>query len=229
MTVSRMSTRLASGAISPWRSSHGGNRTQAISAPIIMLALTRSPMMMPDPMLSSETAKPTPARAEKALRVTGMASTTQRSCVARNVSPDATRDPTIANVDCRASGPRESSMMRVSPAATPSGKRSCSSSMKWRRSGTAISTPRIPAAESQIQVFSQVRCTSNPLPGSAARMSKAASSQQRKAICPAVVPAVWTTLFSQRLYEREKRPSARKPKKAETTEMLGPKPNLSTM
>ena len=44
-----------------------------------------------------------------------------------------------------------------------------------------------------------VRWTSKPLPGSAASRSKAASSQQRNATCPADVPAVCTTLFSQRL------------------------------
>ena len=71
--------------------------------------------------------------------------------------------------------------------------------MKCRRSGTARNTPRSPDAESQIQVCAHVRRSWSLLPGSAAMMSNAASSQQRNAICPAVVPAVCTTLFSQRL------------------------------
>ena len=60
--------------------------------------------------------------------------------------------------------------------------------MKCLRSGTARNTPSRPDADSQIHVCTRVSCTSKPLPGSAARMSKAASSQQRNAIWPAVVP-----------------------------------------
>ena len=90
-------------------------------------------------------------------------------------------------------------MISVSPAAMPSGNGRFSSSMKCLRSGTARNTPSRPEADNQTHVWNLVRWTLKPLPGSAASMSKAASSQQRNAICPADVPAVWTTLFSQRL------------------------------
>ncbi len=128
-----------------------------------------------------------------------MVSLIQASCVARNSKPDAKSELTIAYADLRAWGPRESSMIKVSPAATPSGKGRFSSSMKCFLSGTAMKTPSSPEADSQIHVCRRVSLTSNPLPGSEARMSKAASSQHRNAIWPAVVPAVCTTLFSQRL------------------------------
>ena len=71
--------------------------------------------------------------------------------------------------------------------------------MKCLRSGTARNTPSSPEAVSQAQVWNAVRFTSKPLPGSSRSRSKAASSQHRNATCPADVPAVWTTLFSQRL------------------------------
>ena len=113
--------------------------------------------------------------------------------------PDTSSAPTIANADLRACGPCESSMMSVSPAAMPSGKGRFSSSIKCLRSGTARNTPSRPDADSQMNVCMRVRWMSKPLVGSALMMSNAASSQHRKAICPAVVPAVCTTLFSQRL------------------------------
>src|SRR5436853_6752376 len=59
-------------------------------------------------------------------------------------------------------------------------------------------------------------------------MSNAAISTHRNAVCPAAVPADWTMLFSQRLNVRENSPSARNPKNADTTEMFGPNPSLST-
>ena len=105
----------------------------------------------------------------------------------------------MANADLRACGPRASSAMSVSPAAMPSGNGRFSSSMKCLRSGTARKTPSRPEADNHAHVWNLVRCTSKPLPGSAASRSKAASSQQRNATCPADVPAVCTTLFSQRL------------------------------
>jgi len=57
-------------------------------------------------------------------------------------------------------------------------------------------------------------------------MSMAASTTHMNPASPAAVPAVWTRLFSQRVPRIPvKRPiaaSARYPKKALTTEMLGP-------
>ena len=52
--------------------------------PISMLALMRRPMIIPEPMLSSETPNPRPTRAENAFSASGMLSTIHRSCVARN-------------------------------------------------------------------------------------------------------------------------------------------------
>ena len=199
MISRRMSTRRASAAISPCDSSHGGAITQPMMPPISMLALMRRPMIIPEPMLSSETPNPRPTRAENAFTASGMLSTIHRSCVARKTRPESTSAPIITNADLRACSPRESSMISVSPAAMPSGNGRFSSSMKCLRSGTASSTPSSPDADSQTNVCMRVRWTSKPLPGSAARMSNAASSQHRNAICPAVVPAVWTMLFSQRL------------------------------
>ena len=109
-------------------------------------------MMMPEPMLSNETPNPSPTRAENALAATGMLSTIQRSCVARNVSPDSPSAPNITKADVRACSPRESSMMSVSPAAIPSGNGRFSSSMKCLRNGTANNTPSTPAADSQTNV-----------------------------------------------------------------------------
>ena len=100
--------------------------------------------MMPVPTLRSEMPKPTPVTAEKRFTVMLIASANHLSCVPRKTSPDATSAPIIAKADCRASGPRESSMISVSPAAMPSGKGSFSSSMKCLRSGTARNTPSRP-------------------------------------------------------------------------------------
>ena len=164
-----------------------------------MLALIRMPMMMPEPMLSSDTPKPRPTRGEKSLTTSGMVSRIHCSTVARNTSPEATSAAIIATADLRACGPCASSAINVSPAAMPSGNGRFSSSMKCLRSGTARNTPSRPEAVSQAQVWNAVRVTSKVLPGSSRIRSKAASSQQRKATCPAEVPAVCTTLFSQRL------------------------------
>ena len=90
MISSRMSTRRASAAISPCDSSHGGAITQPMMPPISMLALIRRPMIMPEPMLSSDTPNPRPTRAENAFTASGMLSTIHRSCVARNASPEST-------------------------------------------------------------------------------------------------------------------------------------------
>ena len=89
IVVSRMSTRLASGAISPCCKSHGGASTQPMIPPMSMLALMRRPMMIPEPTLSSERPKPTPARAENAFTTTGIVSLIHASCVARKRRPDA--------------------------------------------------------------------------------------------------------------------------------------------
>ena len=199
ITSSRMSTRRPSAASSPCDTSHGGITTQARRPPISMLALMRRPMMMPEPMLRSDTPKPSPTRPEKSLTTSGTASLTHCRTVARNTRPDATSAAIIANADLRACGPRASRAISVSPAAMPSGNGRFSSSMKCLRSGTARNTPSRPEAVSQAQVWNAVRFTSKVLPGSSRIRSKAASSQQRNATCPADVPAVCTTLFSQRL------------------------------
>ncbi len=133
------------------------------------------------------------------MRTSGIVSRTQCSTVARKTRPDAASAAIIATADLRAWGPRASSAISVSPAAMPSGNGRFSSSMKCLRSGTARNTPSNPDAVSHAQVWPKVRFTSKPLPGSSRSRSNAASSQQRNATWPADVPAVWTTLFSQRL------------------------------
>ncbi len=74
--------------------------------------------------------------------------------------------------------------------------------MKWRRIGTAISTPMPPATTSQAKTCHRLRWTCTPAWGLAFSMSNAARSTHMNAVCPAAVPAVWTMLFSQRLNER---------------------------
>ncbi len=75
ITVSKMSTRFASAAISPCDRSHGGARIQPITPPMNMLVLILSPMMMPEPTFRNEMPKPMPTRAENALTDTGIVST----------------------------------------------------------------------------------------------------------------------------------------------------------
>jgi hypothetical protein len=95
MMVRRMSTRRESAAINPRSSSHGGRNTHPISAPMNMLVLIRSPMMIPEPMLRNETPKPKPTRAENALTINGIESRTHCRTVARNVMPESATDVII--------------------------------------------------------------------------------------------------------------------------------------
>ena len=112
----------------------------------------RSPMMMPEPMLRSDTPKPRPTRPEKSLTTSGIASRIHCNVVARKTTPEETSAAIIANADFRACGPCASSAISVSPAAMPSGNGRFSSSMKCLRSGTAMNTPSSPDAESHAKV-----------------------------------------------------------------------------
>ena len=76
-----------------------------------MLALIRKPIMMPEPIFSSEMPNPSPTTPEKRFTTSGIVSTIHLSCVARNVTPDAASALTMANADLRASSPCESSMI----------------------------------------------------------------------------------------------------------------------
>jgi hypothetical protein len=71
--------------------------------------------------------------------------------------------------------------------------------MKWRRIGTANSTPRMPAVVSHANDCSGVSVMWNATRSLAFSMSKAASSTHMNAVCAAAVPAVCTMLFSRRL------------------------------
>jgi len=135
----------------------------------------------------------------------------------------------IERVASRAPAPRESSTIRVSPAAMPSANVSRSSTTKCWRIGTDSSTPSRPAVVSQAKTWMGVSANVKRRSESMRSMSNAAINTQRNAVEPAAVPADWTMLFSQRLKSRNAMPSARKPKNADTTEMFGPKPSLSTM
>ena len=152
MTSSRMSTRRASGAISPCDSSHGGAMHPADDAADQHAGADAQADDHARADVEQRDAEAEPDRAPRTRSPRrGMLSAIQRSCVARNSSPDETSEPTIAKADLRACSPRESSMISVSPAAMPSGKGRFSSSMKCLRSGTASSTPSSPDADSQIE------------------------------------------------------------------------------
>ena len=134
-------------------SSHGGISTQATMPPISMLALMRRPMMMPEPMLRSETPKPSPTRPEKSLTI-------ERNRVAnplqhRRQEDEARRRrarPSSQTPTCAPAGPWRRAAISVSPAAMPSGNGRFSSSMKCLRSGTARNTPSRPDADSHAKV-----------------------------------------------------------------------------
>src|SRR5215831_5791862 len=117
----------------------------------------------------------------------------------------------------------------VSPAATPSGYGSFSSTTKCRRIGTESSTPSQPADVSHRNDCNGVSVNRKPSVGSMRSKSNAAMITHRNAVWPAAVPADWMTLFSHRLKSRKMSPSERKPRNAATTEMFGPNPSLSTM
>src|SRR5690349_20592924 len=65
--------------------------------------------------------------------------------------------------------------------------------------------------------------------GDCFKRSNAARLTHMNAVCAAEVPAVWTTLFSQRLKSRKMMPSERYPKNAATTDTFGPNPSFKTM
>ena len=96
ITSSSTSTRRPSAASSPCETSHGGISTHATMPPISMLALMRRPMMMPEPMLSSDTPNPRPTRGEKSFTTSGMLSRTHCITVTRNTRPEAASAPIIA-------------------------------------------------------------------------------------------------------------------------------------
>jgi hypothetical protein len=120
--------------------------------PINMLALMRSPMMMPEPMLRSDTPKPRPTRPEKSLTTSGIASRIHCNVVARKTTPEETSAAIIANADFRACGPCASSAISVSPVRDAVGKRQVLVVDECLRSGTAMNTPSSPDADSHAKV-----------------------------------------------------------------------------
>ena len=89
--------------------------------------------------------------------------------------------------------------MIVSAVASPSTNGNFSSTMKWRRSGTASKTPSEHAAVSHKNDFIGVSVIANRSGRLWRRMSNAPSSTHMNAVCDALVPAASTRLFCQRL------------------------------
>src|SRR6185312_66946 len=94
--------------------------------------------------------------------------------------------------------------------------------------GTARRIPRRLALQSQKKICHVPRWM-EMIPF-AFNKSNAASNTHMNEVWPALVPIVWTILFSRALVfeARRIRTKAMKPKKAETTDRLGPKPNFKT-
>ena len=183
--------------------------------PIIMLRLMRMPTSIPEPAESRLQLTPTfiSAPVPPSGNSSGMRYQTSamRRASARNpiTSAEAMPPKAIERAAPRDSGPRESSTISVSPAATPSANVSFSSTTKCWRIGTDSSTPRMPAVVSHANDWTGVSAKLKCASGSIRSRSNAAISTHRNAVCPAEVPAVWTMLFSQRLKSRNTRPSAR--------------------
>ena len=198
--------------------------------PISMLALMRRPMMMPEPMLRSETPKPRPTRAENALTTTGMVSTIHCSCVARNDKPES---------DERGHH-RERRLARLRPARVEHDQRLARGDAVGERQVLVVDEvlaqrhrqehaeqPRRRRATRTSACASggrRSRCRARP---PACRTPRAASTETRSAR-PSCRPS-GRCCSPSGCSSCENRPSARNPKNAETTEMFGPKPNFRTM
>ena len=170
--------------------------------PSNMLALIRRPTSMPDPSDSRLQLTPTPVVIITAVpaRVTeGNHAKTRASSVINMTAADAIAPIASARAANRASEPRPSSTMSVSPAANPSAYVSFSSTTKCWRMGTASRTPSNPAEVSHMNDCIGVNDKLNDTVWLALNISKAASSTHMNAVWAAAVPAVWTILFSQRL------------------------------
>ena len=94
-----------------------------------MLKQMRTPMIIPEPMLSSEIERPTPVGTGINPAPIPITSMIQVRAVAIMHSAEALIAATMPAADLRACPPSESSRIRVSAAAMPSGKASFSSSM----------------------------------------------------------------------------------------------------
>ena len=182
-----------------------GAKYQEISVPMSMLKLMRMPTSMPEP--SESRLQLTPNAIASPLAPMPVISGMRYQCGAsRRASSRMTMEaadstvPTPMDVAlARASGPRESSTISVSAAATPSAYVSFSSMTKCWRIGTARNTPSRPAVVSHKNEVMGVSTILKLRLGSMRSMSKAAMSTQRNAVWPAEVPHVCTMLFSQRL------------------------------
>ena len=223
-----MSTRRASAAISPCDSSHGGAITQPMMPPISMLALMRRPMIIPEPMLSSETPNPRPTRAENAFTASGnvvddppqlrgeeqqprehQRADHHERRLARLLAARVEHDQRLSRGDAV----RERQVLILDEVLAQRHRE-----QHAEQSGRRQPDERLHAREVDVEAaarFGREDVERREQPAQKRDLSGRRAGSLDDVVFPAVVVL-------------RERPSAMNPKKAETTEMFGPKPNLRT-